>query len=191
MNKFEGQYSGSAKIADLAVQVTNPDGQLETKLVVEIGFSEKYADLVKDIRLWLEGMSSVSMCVLVSFEEEPPYQCPIDNNMDEEEFKKLEFPNPWELEPKDIHLESPFGPATYKELDGEELDDEELDNKKLVWVGRISTAFLEQWKRDKKTGKAKKYGKRVVSYLLLMRISLTKWYVIGSSYCSQYQVQTE
>jgi hypothetical protein len=53
MNKFEGQYSGSVKIADLAVQITNSDGQLETKLVVEIGFSEKYADLVKDISLLL------------------------------------------------------------------------------------------------------------------------------------------
>ena len=221
-NEFEGEYYGSVKIADLAVQITNADGELETKLVVEIGFSEKYEDLINDIKLWLEGMNSVSMCVLVCFEEEPPYRCPIDKNIKEKEFKRLNFPEPWELKAKDFHLESPFGPATYKELnekgldeetDNEEIDDEEiddeemddeemddeelgdeelndeelndeelndkeldseeLDNKKLVWVGRISTAFLERWKRDKKTGKAKKYGKRVVSYLLLMGISVT------------------
>ena len=213
MNEFEGQYSGSVKIADLSVQITNADGELETKLVVEIGFSEKYEDLINDIKLWLEGMNSVSMCVLVYFEEEPSYRCPIDKNMKEKEFKRLKFLEPWELKAKDIYLESPFGPATYKELnekgldeetdnkeiddkeiddkeindkemddkeiddeevdneemddeemdyegmDDEELDDEELndeelndkeldseklDNKKLVWVGRISTVFLEQ-----------------------------------------------
>ena len=202
MNNFEGQYWGSAKIADLAVQIINAKDQLETKMVVEIGFSEDYETLTNDARLWLEGMSSVSLCVLVSFEEEPRYQCPVDDNMDEEKFKKLGFPDPWELKPKDFHLQGLFGPAIYKthdneeldneELDDEESDDEEPDNEELVWAGNISTAFLERWKRDARTGQAKKYGKRVVSYmLLLMRISLTNWYVIGSPYCSQYQVQTE
>jgi len=78
-----------------------------------------------------------------------------------------------------------------EELGDEEPDNEEPDDEELKWVGNISTAFLERWKRDARTGQAKKYGKRVVSYMLLMRISLTNWYVIGSSYCSQYQVQTE
>jgi hypothetical protein len=121
--------------------------------------------------------------------------------MDEEEFKKLGFSGPQELKSKDFHLESPFGPATYKGLASEELDneepddedpdDEELDIKEFVWVGHISTAFLERWTRDKKTGTATGYGKRVVSYLLLMRISFTNWYIIGSSYCSRLRVQTE
>ena len=201
MNEFEGQYLGSVKIADLAVQIRNADDQLETKMVVEIGFSEEYEDLINDARLWLEGMSLVSLCVLVSFEEEPRYQCPVDDNMDEEKFKKLGFPNPWELKPKHFHLEGTFGPAIYKrpdndepdneEPDNEEPDDEEPDNEELKWVGNISAAFLERWKRDAKTGKAKKHGKRVVSYILLMKISLTNWYVIESSYCSQCQVQTK
>ena len=188
MNQFDGQYLGSVKIADLAVQIRNARGQMETKLVVEIGFSEEYNAL---IRLWLEGMDSVSICMLVSFDEEPRYRCPVDDNMEEEEFKKLGFPDPGELRPEDFRLEGPFGPAIYKgraneELDNEEPDDEEpgdeepddeepdkeLDIKELVWVGRISTAFLEWWIRDAKTGKAKKYGKRRVSYTLLMRISL-------------------
>src|SRR4051794_15834119 len=134
---------------------------METKLVVEIGFSEEYNALINDIRLWLEGMSSVSMCMLVSFDEEPRYQCPVNDNMEEEEFKKLGFPDPGALRPEDFRLEGPFGPAIYKgcaneELDNEEPDDEEpgdeepddeepdkeLDIKELVWVGRISTAFL-------------------------------------------------
>jgi hypothetical protein len=187
MRGFRGQYLGSTKTADLAVQITNAKGQYETKMVVEIGFSEEYEALIKDARLWLEGMSSVSLYVLVSFEEEPRYRCPVDNNMDEEEFKKLGFPDPWELKPEHFHLKGPFGPAIYKGLDDEELGDEELgdeelgdeepDSEELVWAGNISTAFLERWKRDK-AGKAKKNGQRIVSYMLLMRISLTNWYRI-------------
>jgi hypothetical protein len=198
MNGFEGQYSGSAKIPDLGVQIINADGQFETKMVVEIGFSEDYEALTNDAKLWLEGMSSVSLCVLISFEEKPQYQCPINSNMDEEKFKKLGFPDPWKLKPKHFHLEGLYGPATYKGLDHEEPDDEELDdgelddgelddgelddkepddeelgdeepvnkepdNEELKWTGSISTVFLERWKRDARNGKAKKYGKRVVS----------------------------
>jgi hypothetical protein len=216
MNGFEGQYSGSAKIPDLGVQIINADGQFETKMVIEIDFSEDYEALTNDAKMWLEGMSSVSLCVLISFEEKPHYQCPIDGNMDKEEFKKLGFPDPWKLKPKHFHLKGLYGPATYKGLDDEELDDEEPDdeelndeepddeelgdeepvdkepdNEELKWTGSISTVFLERWKRDARNRKAKKYGKRVVSWILLMRISLTNWYVIESSYSSQYQVQTE
>ena len=86
MNKFEGQYFGSDKTADLAVQITDTDGELETKLVVEMGFSEKHEDLIQDIRLWLKGMNSVLVCVR--------YQCPIDKDMKDEEFKELRFPDP-------------------------------------------------------------------------------------------------
>ena len=92
------------------------------------------------------------------------------------------------MNPEHFHLEGPFGPAIYKRLNNEELGDEELDdeelgdeesddeepdNGELKWAGNISTVFLERWKRDARTGKAKKYGKRVVSYILLVRISLT------------------
>jgi hypothetical protein len=117
---------------------------METKLVVEIGFSEEYNALINDIRLWLEGMNSVSMCMLVSFDEEPWYRYPVDDNMEEEEFKKLGFPDPGELRPEDFHLEGPFGPAIYEgraneELDNEEPSDEEpneeLNIKELMWVG--------------------------------------------------------
>jgi hypothetical protein len=183
MNGFEGQYFGSSKIPDLAVQIKNANNRLETKMVIEVGVSEEYEALINDAKLWLEGMSSVSLCVLVSFEEKPRYQCPVDGNMDEEKFKKLGFPDPWELKPEHFHLEGSFGPAIYKRLDDEEPDNEELgdeelgdeesgdeelgdeepNNEELKWTGNISTAFLERWKRDARTGQAKKYGKRVVS----------------------------
>ena len=77
-NEFVGDYSGTNKIADLAVQMRNETGTLDTKLVVEIGFSEDYEDLVEDVTAWLEGIRSVSLCALVSFVEEPRYRCPVD-----------------------------------------------------------------------------------------------------------------
>ena len=82
-NGFKGQYFGSTKTADLAVEIINAHDTLETKMVVEIGFSEEYEALINNAILWLEGMSSVSLCVLVSFEEKPHYRCPVDYNMDE------------------------------------------------------------------------------------------------------------
>jgi hypothetical protein len=249
LSKFGGKYAGSSKIADMAVQARNANGRLETKLVVEVGFSEGYDALIDDARLWLEGMNSVSVCILVCFDEEPRYQCPVDIDMEDEEFDKLGFPDEQELSPEDFHLEGPFGPAIYRgrvneeldnedeapddeeatdeeaadeeaedeeaadeeaedeeaadeeaedeeaedeeaedeeaedeeaedeeaedeEAEDEEAEDEEAEDEKLVWVGRISTAFLEWWVRDAKTGKAKKYGKRRVSYILLVKISL-------------------
>jgi hypothetical protein len=172
---FGGRYSGSNKTPNLAVQIRDADKKLRTKLILEIGLSEKYEDLIQDARLWLEGKSEVSMCVLVNFVEEPRYRCPVQN-IDKEEFDRLAFPDQSELTPEDIHLEDTFGPATYKGF---------------VWVGRFPDAFLEWWTRDQETGMAMKYGDRVVSYLSLMRISLTDLYIVGSSCCSRYQIQAE
>lgn len=45
-------------------------------------------------------MSSVSVCALVSFVD--AYRCPIDYNIDEEEFQKLAFPQPREIKPRNI-----------------------------------------------------------------------------------------
>jgi len=143
VNEFVGDYRGTNKIADLAVQVRNGRGTLDTKLVVEIGFSEDYDNLVKDVTIWLEGMRSVSLCALVSFVEEPRYSCPVDYaNLDEQEFKALAFPEP-DIRAEDFELEGPFGPVVYR---GQK------------WVGAISGAF-EWWKRDR-SGRAKKYGER-------------------------------
>jgi hypothetical protein len=63
MKGFSGEYAGSSKVADLAIQINNADDELENKMDFEIGFSQDYEDLVKDAKLWLEGMKSVKhMC---------------------------------------------------------------------------------------------------------------------------------
>jgi hypothetical protein len=65
MKGFSGEYAGSSKIADLAIQIKNGN-RLENKMVFEICFSQDYDDLVKDAQLWLEGMESVNICVVTT-----------------------------------------------------------------------------------------------------------------------------
>ncbi|KAN0076121.1 hypothetical protein V8E54_006263 [Elaphomyces granulatus] len=142
MKGFSGEYAGSSKVADLAIQINNADDELENKMDFEIGFSQDYEDLS-------------NICVVVGFEEEPKYECPVDIDMDEEEFGGIGFPDPAELTPKDIRLSGPFGPAVFgkspyggvngevdKKVDDEEVDAEPDEEHDIVWVGRISKDLL-------------------------------------------------
>ncbi|KAN0083682.1 hypothetical protein V8E54_002770 [Elaphomyces granulatus] len=103
-SKFHGIYAGTTRIGDVAVQVRNQDEELETALVIEVGFSQDYESIIKACRSWLEGTKTARMCVVVFFEEEPKYKCPLDINMDEA----------LDLRPRDIYMAGPFGPALFK-----------------------------------------------------------------------------
>ena len=144
-NGFEGNYTGSTKTPDLAVQFENDDGNPEIKFVLEVGFSETYEDLVRDAKLWLEGQHEVSIVVLVKFEETPSYRCPVRD----ENFETLEFPSVSEIKFENFKLQEEYGPVVYEGLQ---------------WVGRISAAYMEVWKRDSATGLATKNGNRIVGY---------------------------
>jgi hypothetical protein len=176
-SKFRGAYAGTSRIPDIAVQVPNEDYDLETTLVLEIGFSQEYKSITEACRSWLEGTRTVKMCVVVVFKEVPKYNCPLDLDMDEEELNGINFPDEGEVKVGDISMAGPFGPALFKRLPEEEVDEEEEEEGKpnVVWVGNIQTAFLERWRLN--GDKAVRYGKRTVSYLFLMKISLTNWYV--------------
>lgn len=142
---FGGHYTGSNKTPDLAVQFKNDAGNREIKFVLEVGFSETYEDLLQDAKLWLEGKHEVSVVVLVKFEETPSYQCPVRD----EDLEALEFPSESEINIVDFELQEEYGPVVYKGLQ---------------WVGCISTAYMEVWKRDPVTGLATKNGNRIVGY---------------------------
>jgi hypothetical protein len=144
---FGGQYSGSNKTPDLAIKFKNAKGDLEPKFVLEVGFSETYDDLVRDARMWLEGRNDVSIFVLAKFEETPKYRCPV-RHLDDKDFEQLRFPETTELRTSDFNLDDEHGPATYKGS---------------MWVGRISAASIEIWKRDPVTGLATQNGSPVVS----------------------------
>jgi hypothetical protein len=142
---FGGRYTGSTKTPDLAVQFENDAGEPEVKFVLEVGFAETYDDLVKDAKLWLEGKHEASVVVIVKFEENPRYQCPVHD----EDIEILEFPEEQNIRVRDFELQEEYGPVVYKGFQ---------------WVGRITAAYMEVWKRDS-TGAAAKYGNRIVSYL--------------------------
>jgi hypothetical protein len=62
---FGGQWLGSRKRPDLAIQVLNARGGYDIKFVLEAGLSESYDQLVEDAQLWLEGTDEVSMVSLI------------------------------------------------------------------------------------------------------------------------------
>jgi hypothetical protein len=111
--------------------VENNQGEIEIKWVLEIGFAESYDKLVDDVTLWLGGRSDVSVAVLVKFEEDPPYRCPVSPT-DEDDLASLKIPLVTkEMKISDFVCEE-FGPVTYREK---------------TWVGRISAVYMEVWKR--------------------------------------------
>ena len=144
-NDFKGCYSGSRKIADLAVKFPNNAGDVEFKFVLEVGFSESYDSLVQDAKLWIEGTLTVSIFVLVQLEEAPNYRCPT-SDLPDEAFDALQLPlsatsSMFKLPPRQ------YGPATYRGF---------------CWAGEILRAEVEVWRKDALTGKACTDGQRMV-----------------------------
>lgn len=144
---FAGKYTGSRKIPDVQIKVEDQNGNCEVKVVVEVGFAESYEDLVEDARLWLDGQKSVSMVILAKFTESPPYRNPL-SKLEEPTLQSLDLPNGFEVRESSFVLMGDFGPANFKELS---------------WVGQITTAFMELWKRNPITGLAERVGERFVS----------------------------
>ncbi|KAI9769399.1 MAG: hypothetical protein M1840_004101 [Geoglossum simile] len=145
---FGGQYEGSNKTPDLGIKFRNAAGELDIKFVLEVGFAEAYEDLVQDARMWLDGKPEVCVVVLANFEESPNYRCPV-RDLDDEDFEQLEFPKGLDVRAQNFNLEGEYGPVTYKGL---------------VWVGRISTAYMEVWKRDPVTKLATQSEDRINLY---------------------------
>jgi hypothetical protein len=140
--RFGDKWAHSRKRPDLAIRVKNAFGEFEFKWVLELGFAETYEQLVEDMKLWLEGSKSVFMAVLVKFTETPAYKCPVSFDQDLEE---LNIPSmPAEVHTCDVVANGDFGPIFYRDQQ---------------WVGHISEAYMEVWKRDINT--AKRQGDRI------------------------------
>jgi hypothetical protein len=117
-NAFVGRYKGSKKNPDLNVEFRNAAGNLKPKFIVEVGFSEKYEDLVEHARLWLEGTHSVSVAVLVKFYETPVYKWP---HLDDEEIKQLSD-NTTDISDEPFGFEGEYGPVKLRGLTWVGLD---------------------------------------------------------------------
>ena len=139
---FCGDWRGTKKTADLAIQVTNESGSQKYKWVLELGFSQSEKSLREDAMSWLKGVPTVSTVVTVSIVEEPSYRCPVSNN---EDLKALGMHTDGaDVDTTDFVLQEEYGPAIYKGR---------------VWVGRISHVFWRTWTLDE-GGNVKQRGHR-------------------------------
>jgi hypothetical protein len=150
---FGGQYRGSNKTPDLAVYFESADGNYTPKFILETAISQTYDSLVKDAIMWLEGRNDVSLFVLAKFQESPRYQCPVYYSHGEN-FERLGFPRGKELTSSDFILEDEHGPPAYEYGPA--------TYKGFMWVGQISVAFMEIWRRDPMSGLATRIGGRIV-----------------------------
>lgn len=167
--KFHGSYEGSQKKADLAVQFRGLSGNLEYKFVLEVGFSESYEQLARNARLWIDGTSTVSVCVLVDLQEDPRYQCPT-SQLSDADFERLELPRA--TSPTMFQLpQNQYGPASFKGFN---------------WTGVISAAQVEVWKKDPLTGMAVPNGPRMVR--ILLNLFLFFLFDIGSMLIILYRI---
>ncbi|KAG0634288.1 hypothetical protein HOY80DRAFT_1060660 [Tuber brumale] len=114
------------------------------RFVLEVGLSETYDMLVKDAKMWLEGMRTVSVVMLLKMQEDPDYHFPTQG-LSDEDFSRLESLRYQEIDGHGFTLESAYGPAVYKGL---------------TWVGRIS-GFIEIWKCEPVSGLATRIGDRI------------------------------
>ena len=146
---FIGDYFGSRQAPNFAVQVRDDLGINHLKLVLEIGFGITYEELAQEAMKWLEGKPEVSVVVLIMLEEtkaaEMDPMAALDLN--EDKYECLDSVNLANLNSAAFDLVEDFGPARFKDIE---------------WVGKISTTFMEVWKRDN-TGSPVQDGPRIVS----------------------------
>lgn len=77
IGRFKGDRAGSRKQPDLAVMPCGAAGVNDyfPLVAVEVGFSEGYEGLKRDMELWLVGSEGkVRVVVVICLEETPPYQ---------------------------------------------------------------------------------------------------------------------
>ena len=147
-NNFRGKYEGSVKFADVRIVFRKQSVEwiCETMFALEVGFSQSYDSLVQDAKLWLEGQPKMSVVVLIKLEETPKYQNPI-LELTDKELERLGLLDPNEIQSQDFIVDN-RGYLIYRGL---------------TWVGDITEAFVEVWRRDPITGLAFQDGGRTVS----------------------------
>lgn len=159
VNAFEGSKQGSRKRADLSIspqKALDDDEEEEDEedngaingdfpsIAVEVGFTEDYVCLVKDMELWLTGSSGkVRVVVLVNLTETPTFNGG--------PFLRSATPSPPEQSgahppSRKWQNQGPYGPIIY---DGH------------VLVGEIC-GFVELWRLDPVSSLPKITSKRIV-----------------------------
>ena len=129
----EGSYEGSEGTPDFAVKSKDNDENWNSKLVVEVGFSEAYEHLKESAKLWLEGTSSVSICLLIDVQENPAYRNPL-KPLSDEVVEQLQLPE-WKLVQLRYFVLPPnsYGPVSFRGFN---------------WTGEVTSARMEVWRKN-------------------------------------------
>lgn len=149
MRGFRDHYAGSQKAPDFSVKILDNEGNLAVKFVLEAGFAESHNELVEDARLWLEGMPSVNMVLLVNIQESPVFKTPtqeLDMNAN-----LVNFLSSTDIRMSDFEMQGTYGPVQYQGL---------------IWAGTITALDIEIWTRDIDTAEAVKANPTIVSIFL-------------------------
>jgi hypothetical protein len=144
ISAFTGEYEDSVKVPDLAVNVKNIRGKKETKLAIEIGFSQTHQQLEQAARLLLRSRPPPSMVVMVNISESPKYKCPLAFDLHNCDSRDIPRDYTKILE-EDFTYEGDYGPIEYK---GHQ------------WAGRISEVTMETWVINPANNEPQRKGKR-------------------------------
>lgn len=141
ISNFVDEYEVSSKIPDLAISVKNTNRIKEIKWILQVGFSETCQALQQDMRLWLNGLPTCRMAVLINVTESPKYKCPLDVDLDNHQICIPQRQK--EIREEDFSLQGKYGPVEYKGYQ---------------WAGRISEVTMETWVRNPVTDKLERKG---------------------------------
>ncbi|KIW25454.1 uncharacterized protein PV07_08626 [Cladophialophora immunda] len=143
---LHGEADRESKQADLSIY-EEIDGDDKLKWVLEVGFTETYDDLLKDVRSWLTGREhEVAFGVLMQITEEPAHHCPLADISDEE-FEARGLKSRQDISRSDFVMEGEYGPVSYQ---GDR------------WAGQIKEIFWEVWRLNSQTQEIELVGEREV-----------------------------
>ena len=137
-NEYFGQYDGYEKILNAAIFLNDINGTTQIKLAMKVGFAKSYEDLIQDMRMWLEE-ADAAVALLIKIEEASVYR-DLSCQFSDQEKAEL-YCQELRVKAQDFNADDQFGPSTYKGFQ---------------CVGKISSASLEIWRRNSKTGLATK-----------------------------------
>lgn len=125
--EFGGKYEGSVKVPDLALELKDANGFFQPLVVLEVGMTETYEELLEDIHLWM-SCDSIQMIIILNVKETQRYRFP-ENARDR---MPTEIAS---ISKNDFHLLGAWGPVIYQGF---------------TFVDAISEVLLEVWTKSGK-----------------------------------------
>lgn len=134
------------KESDCGVGFGLPPDRIITRVVIEVGFSEPYEDLVDDIRGWLQRSSKLSIAILINIKEDSRALNSLQASegfYDRASTLLSRYGNSLGQEENGIDMQEPFDDNESDESMYDNIDANIIDTD---WVGPLS-ASVEIWSR--------------------------------------------